>query len=495
MPSFITLPHGSSQEYLSLPHVAMHPATTTTPPALPSTCGSLTEDATLDTATSTRLSESYHGSILGTSNMTRIDSQDSFTSPFSSLQHPQQGCATMSAGHDTSMDLVNYELAFSSEEAILGVGAGYHPISMIHSHSIMEQPASQFVGSTATAMEMSLSFGSTASFGYHSAATLKTEVPAANTGSVPRCVSVDMERSVSSSSARSTSSLSARAKDALRRQNNRAKRIIQPRTPEKVPSIAEIRESASSEDGLETIGGPVINIGKKEIAKAKYTRPKHEKRKCKLCDDYPQGFRGEHELRRHQNAKHSSHVTKFICRDPRDVGQSTSVDTVIPLSQCKQCSTRKKYGAYYNAAAHLRRSHFKNKAPRKGSSQMLLASAEEESAGCWPAMHEIKVWIEEIIVPAEMPGSITDVDEAGDLDEPGSFGDNTCTKKEEASGTSDDMALEGKQMQQVKSAFCMDSDFPNCAPPLYGSFNVFGGDSEFAYTDDCAEFDFTLPFS
>ena len=52
---------------------------------------------------------------------------------------------------------------------------------------------------------------------------------------------------------------------------------------------------------------------KTTISKSKYQRPKHDRIHCKQCDDHPEGFRGEHELRRHQNRKHNSSTENFAC--------------------------------------------------------------------------------------------------------------------------------------------------------------------------------------
>jgi hypothetical protein len=128
-----------------------------------------------------------------------------------------------------------------------------------------------------------------------------------------------------------------------------------------------------------------------------YTRPKHDRVFCKQCNDFPEGFRGEHELRRHQDRQHKTVIKKWVCIEPSD-GLSHP-KPVLPLSRCKACAKQKKtYGAYYNAAAHLRRSHFKTKA--KGRNRK-----EERRSGVggrdWPPMSELKYWMKEVeeIVP------------------------------------------------------------------------------------------------
>ena len=110
---------------------------------------------------------------------------------------------------------------------------------------------------------------------------------------------------------------------------------------------------------------------------------------CTKCNEYPEGFRGEHELRRHTEAKHAALVKRWVCREPENLASSTP-HPVISLSKCKACLTQKQYGAYYNAAAHLRRAHFN---PHRGG----------KASGDWPPMSVLKDWMQEVRQVADSP--------------------------------------------------------------------------------------------
>lgn len=113
-----------------------------------------------------------------------------------------------------------------------------------------------------------------------------------------------------------------------------------------------------------------------------YQRPPLRRVYCAKCNEYPEGFRGEHELRRHNDAKHASLVKRWVCTEPQSFSPS-SPQPIVPLAKCKACVTQKRYGAYYNAAAHLRRAHFN---PHRGG----------KASGDWPPMTILKDWMREV---------------------------------------------------------------------------------------------------
>lgn len=160
------------------------------------------------------------------------------------------------------------------------------------------------------------------------------------------------------------------------------------------------------------------------IQKPLYHRPKHDRTYCKLCDSHPDGFRGEHELRRHVDRMHRETIRKWVCVEPTDGNDHPM--PIKSLSRCNQCSGQKKsYGAWYNAAAHLRRAHFNPKTKGRSKSQQTIGNAKEglKVNINEPSMLELKNhWMKEVEervdVSAE-PGNDPDtesIEDFGDLD-------------------------------------------------------------------------------
>ncbi|KAL8723389.1 MAG: hypothetical protein Q9225_000305 [Loekoesia sp. 1 TL-2023] len=185
---------------------------------------------------------------------------------------------------------------------------------------------------------------------------------------------------------------------------------LQPLAP-KVESVAPtMSRSISSEHRMIRIKSADGSVKDKvSITKAPYVRPQQPKIPCPYCNVKPDGFRGEHELGRHINKAHSRTRTVWVCVD-------ISPDQRF-LSNCKQCGRGKRYNAYYNAAAHLRRAHF-NPRPkgRKGK------NADEEptkragsSGGDHPAMDFCKMWMREIC--EEVPQNAPPYNDAEDDDD------------------------------------------------------------------------------
>ncbi|QPC71828.1 hypothetical protein HYE68_002580 [Fusarium pseudograminearum] len=222
--------------------------------------------------------------------------------------------------------------------------------------------------------------------------------------------STDMERSFSNASMSSVrsnaSNLERRAKEARERVLQAAKTIQLAPKPKDELAKSEASSSAASKEA------------KLPVNKTNYQRPKHPKVYCTQCNDHPDGFRGDHELRRHVNAKHEGTVKKFVCRDPASVGIESNVKAVNPLSKCKACISGKEYGAYYNAAAHLRRTHFKPKTPRGKKGANSDEKRGGKGGGDWPPMSELKAWFVEKKVKVDFNESpMPEQDESDDTAE------------------------------------------------------------------------------
>ena len=131
--------------------------------------------------------------------------------------------------------------------------------------------------------------------------------------------------------------------------------------------------------------------------KIPYIRPQHPKIVCNLCNERPNGFRGSHELDRHIERAHLSSRKGYICVDASRNKKF--------LANCKHCRNQKPYGAYYNAAAHLRRAHFH---PRKRGPK---GKRDEHRGGIGggddPPMDFLKqFWIREVEVACPKPSSL-----------------------------------------------------------------------------------------
>ncbi|KAK0719017.1 hypothetical protein B0T21DRAFT_395953 [Apiosordaria backusii] len=324
---------------------------------IPSACGSLTSGPSIGTAPMSRCNSNLNDNavVLAQLEMVRIQSQHSTNG------HGRQenfGPAYPPYQQPSLLgkrSATDLHMGTGPSVSYVGAYASSAPTdSMLHQHQ----------------MKKSLSQSSSRS-------TSSAAIQELNAGYMNEDLS--MERSVSRDSVKSNPSLKFRAKEALARQNVNAKsRQLQP---------------------------------KPEVAKKEQPTPASNKKDGKA------GFRGEHELRRHTEAKHKSVVKKWICQDPGLLGIPHAETAAKPLSDCKQCSAFKQYGAYYNAAAHLRRTHFKVKA-RKGAGSKNgpkganpAGKADEEKrggkgGGDWPPMSELKLWMVEVTVPMDQEGAL-----------------------------------------------------------------------------------------
>lgn len=371
---------------------------------IPSACGSMTSGPTIETAPMTRSNSTMNdnSSISGQfAEMVRIRSDRSYArqdvSGHAQVMHQPSLLGKRSMGEAEFMAMGS-NLADLSYQ--YGSSAPPDPSLYGHHHAMVKSNSQESTSSSSSA-------GLAGGEEFNSQALTQH---------------LSMERSVSNTSIRSNRSLGHRAKEALYRQNANASRNLKPKPASDVPN----KESpdANLNKGKD---------GKAVITKAKYERPKHPKVKCNQCNENPEGFRGDHELRRHTEAKHRSTVKKWICRDPAEAMIPHKEKAIKPLKDCKQCSQQKQYGAYYNAAAHLRRTHFKVKPPRKSTAGPKSGSKGQHSSsrlddekrggkggGDWPSMSELKLWMVEISVNInQIEGALDrdDVESVGGLDQ------------------------------------------------------------------------------
>ncbi|EAW24495.1 uncharacterized protein NFIA_040710 [Aspergillus fischeri NRRL 181] len=114
---------------------------------------------------------------------------------------------------------------------------------------------------------------------------------------------------------------------------------------------------------------------------------------CHLCNDQAEGFHGEHELRRHIDRVHAQVRKVWVCVD-------ISPDKTF-LANCKACRNGKRYGANYNAAAHLRRAHFQPCQRGRGGRGKDSEKRGGKGGGNHPPMEVLKHWMQETIERAD----------------------------------------------------------------------------------------------
>ena len=147
--------------------------------------------------------------------------------------------------------------------------------------------------------------------------------------------------------------------------------------------------SASPRPKLVTVTGEDGTVRQKaEIARTTRQQPPRKTTQCPLCNDQPQGFHGEHELRRHIDRQHKGTRKVWICKE-RQHGDKF-------LENCKSCRNKKTYGANYNAAAHLRRAHFNPCKNKRGGRGKKSEGRGGMGGGNTPSMDVLKDFMYEV---------------------------------------------------------------------------------------------------
>ena len=125
-----------------------------------------------------------------------------------------------------------------------------------------------------------------------------------------------------------------------------------------------------------------------------------------VCSKCRKTFGRDYELRRHMDTQHSSKRKMWICVDP-DPARNL-------LSHCRHCVQQKQYHVDYNAAAHLRRVHFKSEEARDRLREIFGEPDGDERRPGWPPMDRLKPFIKEVEV--NVPGWTEHDMEEGDDD-------------------------------------------------------------------------------
>ena len=302
----------------------------------------LTNGSTL-TSNMSRQSSLVSGSLCGGFDMMAIQSQSSNISDWSMIE-------------DQSLSDVQHPMNTPNDKYFLSTFSRFHQLD--HTGGVIRNP--------------------------DSAALSRSSITASP---LPETSTLDAKLEMKRSSS-TESNASSRSRASRRRQEQlvQSSRPIAPKLSDEELAITRLPSSEHRMIRVKSADGSIQE--KVSISKTELNRPMHEKVKCTKCNEKPGGFRGPHELQRHTDRAHRMLRKAWVCVD---ISQNKDF-----LANCKACRHNKKYNAYYNAGAHLRRAHFnKRERGRKGKGK----SEENRSGkggGDHPPMDVLKMWMQEI---------------------------------------------------------------------------------------------------
>ncbi|KAK1142761.1 hypothetical protein N8T08_007393 [Aspergillus melleus] len=280
----------------------------------------------------------------------------------------------------------------------------YPSSDFVSSTSPMNVPFSTFTSMQRDLDPVTFPFAeSSAPPAFSCSAPSATTFPQKPISALPLSPAVEMKHSMSAESNSSSFSQPSRAARRTQEQIVQGARPIAPKVESNgsQPKAAEQHKMIriSSSDGTA-----------KEVAaipKASIQRPPRPKTYCSMCNDQPDGFHGEHELRRHIERVHAVIRKVWVCVD---ISPGKTF-----LANCKACRNGKRYGANYNAAAHLRRTHFNPCQRGRGGRGKDSEKRGGKGGGNHPPMEVLKHWMvqkEEIVL--ENAQNYIDQDAIGD---------------------------------------------------------------------------------